>query len=463
MYRRLYISGVVAYVCMLVLSILFYKERTIFLDAAFNVFNIIKDQGFCIQHYRFGDVFSQLLPVIATRAGLPLSSILEAYSAGFIIYYFAAYVVCGTILKRYDLALVILLMNILFVSDTFFYIPTQLTEGVALLMVVYALMLDRRPGSIGALSWAIILLAAATVVFFHPLVVFVLGFTIAFFLVGKTSSANRKMLYILAAVYVAGIAVKSIFFRNHYEGSSLSGMKNFVTQFPDYFTIYSNKRFLYSCVTKYYWIPVLFTGIVFFYARTKAFRKLVFFAAFFFGYLMLVNISYPTNVTSAFYMENLYIPLSIFLAFPFVFDLLPAMEKSKLVIPLFVWIVITGIGRMYFAHNVYSQRLAFERRYLDEYDGRKIIAKATKEDTDTLMMLWGTPYEFLLLSVAERGVPASVIIDEDPPHREWANQFTKSLVVNWNVFPYAALPAKYFHFTDTTSAYTIEGAAAKLK
>ena len=91
MYRKAYFIGSGAYLIMLLLSMVFYKERTIFLDAAFNLFYIIKKGTFCIQSNRFGDFFSQLLPVITSRLGLSLNTVLRSYSTSFVIYYFSCY------------------------------------------------------------------------------------------------------------------------------------------------------------------------------------------------------------------------------------------------------------------------------------------------------------------------------------------------------------------------------------
>ena len=75
---------------------------------------------------------------------------------------------------------------------------------------------------------------------------------------------------------------------------------------------------------------------------------------------------------------------------------------------------------------------------------------------ETLQMMWGTAYEFLLLSESERGHPASIIIDEDPGRMPWPVSENKSLLVNWDTFPYKDIDPAYFHFTDTTSGYVIE-------
>ena len=455
MYKRLYFIGIPAYIIMLILSILFYKERIIFLDAAFSSFNMIKDGTFCIQHYRFGDAFFQLLPLIAIKTHQNLNIILASYSAGYIVYYFITYLICGSILKRYDFALVILLMNILFVSHTFYWMLSQLPQAMALLMIIMALITDNRFNKSSLLIWAIIFIVEVIIIYFHPLIVFALVFSIIFFKSGKRSLIDNKTLYTIAGIYFIGILLKFFLFKSAYEEHSASGLKNFITQFPDYFTLYSNRQFLFNCVIKYYWIPVLFISIVIFYIKTRVTKKLLFFVIFFLGYLMLVNISYPKAITPEFYIENLYLPLGLFLALPFVFDLLPAIEKYDIGVPVIILIILTSCVRIYSTHIVYSNRLVLERKYLDEYGNRKVIIGAKKTDIDQLFMLWGTPYEFLLLSECERNKPASIIIDEDPAHRPWIVDQKKFLVVNWNIYPYHQLNPQYFHFTDTTSGYTI--------
>src|SRR5262249_18600040 len=142
--------------------------------------------------------------------------------------------------------------------------------------------------------------------------------------------------------------------------------------------------------------------------------KLWLFICFFMSYLGLVNITYPSAETPSFYIENLYLPLSIFLALPVIFDLLPALEKKKLAIPFIAMVVTTGVIRIYSAHSQYPVRLNYERSYLDKYGTKKMIIKANEADHKTFQMLWGTPYEFLLLSESERHPPPSRLFS-DPP------------------------------------------------
>jgi hypothetical protein len=454
-YKRLYYTGFAAYATMLVLSVVFYKERMVLPDTAFFLFNIVKDNWFCIQVYRFGDVFSQLLAVPARRMGLPLDVIMVCYSAGFTLFHFACYAICGSVLKQYRFALVILLANLLFTTGSYYWAISQLPQSISLLMVLMALLADRKWENLRAYEKTIAAFLAITLAFFHPLAIFVLTYAILYF----SSTGNileRKAAYFVSAIYVAALAAKAIFFRTPYEQHSLSGLKNFAALFPNYFTTYANASFLVKCTGPYMAIPVLVAIIVALYIREAKWRRLSFFILCFIGYLFLINISYYSSKTPNFYIESLYMPLALILALPFVFEALAPSKNAFFNVFICGLIVIVGCMRLYTTHHTYTARLNWERALMGNYMDKKIILDAKKRNTAILQMLWGTPYEFWLLSTTERGKTASIIIDENPGERGWAWQLNNSFLVNWDVVPYRHLPVKYFRFTDSTFGYNIE-------
>lgn len=454
MYKRLYYTGVAGYIVLLVFSVLFYKERVIFVDTTFTIFHIIRDSFFRIEAFRFGDIFNQILPVLAVNARLSLNAIMMAYSLGFIIYYFICYIICGSILKQFDFALVILLLNVLFVTETFYWIPSELPQGMALLILTFAFARNKQIEQMKPVTWATLVCLLITLAFFHLILAIVLLYSIVFFTERKNVFKSRKILYTITVIFFCVIIVKALAFRSPYEQHAMGGLKNFITQFPDYFTLYSNKQFLHNCVTRYYWIPLLLLSIVIQYTTLRKWRQLAFFLFAFFGYLMLVNISYPTQATPQFYIENLHLPLAYILALPFVIDVIPTIKKG-IVLPIICLTIISGCIRIYITHNMYTSRLSYERRIIDKYDGQKVIVKASKADIDTLQLLWSNPYEFLLLSACERGKPASILIDENPERLGWAREKRKELIVNSDIVPYKALPVKYFRFSDTVNGYNI--------
>lgn len=452
MYKRLYFIGIPAYIIMLVLSVLFYKERTILTDAAYNLFYFVFDKSFFIPSYRFGEALSQLLPFIAVKGHLSLAGVAVSYSVGFILYYFLCYVTCGTVLKRYDLALIILLQNVLFVSDSFYFIASPLSEALAMLMVALAMLAreKRRKPLVFALEAAL----AVTIAFYHPIALIAVVFISVFFSL-KQGVIPKKNLIVFAACFFGAIAIKMLFFRVQYEAHSFSGLKNFIRLFPDYFTIYSNQQFLRCIITKYYWVFALFMTVAIFYSFKREWKKLLLFVAFFLGYLMLVNVTYPTAATPVFYIENLYLPLGTILAVPVIFDIAPVNGVRNVVPVLFILLIGTFFIRIYYTHQTYAARLGWERRFIQQHAHEKIIYPESKVPMDTLIMAWGTPYEFWLLSTIESGNTASLIIDKNPAERWWASDLRSSLLVNWNTYSYKKLDSRYFHFTDTTTGYVI--------
>ena len=439
-----------------VLSVFFYKERAIFLDCSYMIFQLVRTGSFCIEVYRFGDAFAQVLPLLGYKMGLPLSAISLGYSVGLLLSPVTCYIICGSVLKQYRFALVILLVSLLFATHSFYWTQSQVPQGIGPFMLVFALVWNKTVHDIRPFRMVAIAILLFVLAFFHPLMAVVLAYSIVFFLLRNDAGLNKKVWYLLAGFFISILILKAIFFRTEYERHSLSGLKNVVRLFPDYFNLYSNKTFLKNCITRYYWIPVMFFSIAVLYVKSKDYKKLAFFAASIVGYLLLVNVMYPAADTPVFYIENLYLPIGLFIGLPLVFDLLPVLEQKKTGMAIMILMMITGCARLYAAHVDYTARLNWERNFLAQNGNKKIIADAHKANAGILQMLWGTPYEFWQLSTIETGHTASIIIDDDPPHRDWAKEKTKALVVNWNVFPYRELNPKYFKFTDTTSGYIID-------
>jgi hypothetical protein len=119
-------------------------------------------------------------------------------------------------------------------------------------------------------------------------------------------------------------------------------------------------------------------------------------------------------------------------------------------------IVISCCGRIFFTHYQYTARLDWERKFIAKNAGKKVVMATAKAPIDTLIMAWGTPYEFWLLSTIEQGKTESMIVADSAQQFSWASGFHNKLITTWGCVPYDSLPKKYFHFNDTVSGYAIE-------
>ncbi len=456
MLKRTLLIGCLTYVTLGILALVFYKERMAFLDSSYILFSILRDGDFAIQVNRFGACLTQMFPLISSKLGLSLDSIMKVYSLGFIIYYFSLFYLCVGILKKYRFGLCLLLFNILMVADTFYWVMNEFIQGIALMIVFFAFLSRANDINLKDRFWyfPLITLFLFTLAFIHPLLIIPFAFATAYFYYFKHID-RRSLVNIFLTLFMFVLA-KNIFFRSAYDSSSMGGLKNFRSLFPDYFSIASNKNFLTYLIYDYYLLIPFFGIIIYCFIKENLKLPLGFIIAFFFGYLLLINVSFKDG-PDQFYIESLYLPLSLFLIIPFVFEILPKFKLNQAVIAISI-ICLIRIAHIYTSHQPYTDRVQYINNVLDETanNANKKMILATKDIAmDTLMMNWGSPYEFWLLSTINTGESRSILIIENPSNYNWALNRKDEFFTDWGLFRYDQLPKQYFNFRDT-SQYQIQ-------
>ncbi|MBZ0097444.1 MAG: hypothetical protein K8F30_00090, partial [Taibaiella sp.] len=408
--KQLYRYGFGAYISLFILSLVFYKERATFLDAAYHLFHIIKDGTPAIQHYRYGAIVTQVLPLAGCKLLLPLGSIMLIYSSCFVLWQALCYWLCGSVLKQYPLALALLLSNILFVTDSFYWPLSELPQGLAMLMVMTALLLSTgaHQGLKLVISAAVMLFA----VFFHPLLWIPATFIFLYFAINRAAPASKLIFFGGFVLFFLAFYLRQQLLTAEYDRNAMKGADNFLELFP-WTNIATNRVFLRDCLGKFAWIPVSFVAVSSLYIYQRKWLSLLSVIAFSGAYVLLVNTTFSNDKPAGFYMENLYLPLGVMLALPLVFEVLPALQLRRLAFSLFGLIALTALIRMYLAHDTYTTRLNWQRNFLEQHAGEKLLVAATPPMMDTLIMTWGTPYEFWLLSTTERDSTASIVITDN--------------------------------------------------
>jgi len=176
---------------------------------------------------------------------------------------------------------------------------------------------------------------------------------------------------------------------------------------------------------------------------------------FFFGFALLVNVSLP-NVKEQFYMEGQYLVMSLFVILPFIFDFLPIIKSNGVKTSLVLGIVFISLFRIYNTHTIYTERLNWNKNLLTEtanLKNPKLIINRNQIPIDTLLMTWGSSYEFWLISTVEQGKSRSVIITDNENELDWAMHERKTFLGRWDLKKYNELNRKYFKFNDTINSY----------
>jgi hypothetical protein len=456
--RTTYRVALICYLPLLIMAGLFYKERVAFIDLALHLFELVRNGAPAIQNYRFVALVTQWLPLAGIKAGLSLETLMQLYSLSFVLLQLAVYLLCGA-LKQYKAGLVLLLCQLLLVTHTFYWVQSELGQGLCALVLCYALMNRGVPRANGARIVSIIgnLILIPTVAFAHPLLAFPFGYGMLFLLFRKPARENQVAIAVATGLFIASFAIKLRFFHNSYDSAAFDGLRNFKAYFPNYFTLYANKRMLIHSLGTYLLLTIAAIAVPVFYIRRKQWQKLALFCCFAGGYLLLINVCYPGPEVLDFYIENMYQPLAFFCALPLIYEMMPLLRRRGIQLALGLGVALFGLARIYQQHTPYTGRVAWLERYIDRHRHEKLLSPFDENARKVLFMDWATPYEIWLLSTTRSSETASLIITEHMPEMIWitATGLPDVFYPTWGDFPYRELPKRYFRFTDSTTKYRL--------
>lgn len=450
-------TGILIYASLGLLAILYYIERTIFADVAFHLFYILKDCKLAIQVNRFGAAFTQVFPLICAKLHLPLEVTLMVYSEAFIIYSALTFLLCFLIAKEKSFAAVVMLFSIFMVTETFYWIQSELLQGIVFTVLFFAFLSRIKSSADVTGGFAgVYVLMIFFILFFHPLLIFVFVFFALFMLIDLRFVGAHKFIWASLVVVVIMTEIKNkLMLVPEYDSNAMETTQKIRSLFPHYLYLVSNLNFFKDLYSKFYLLPLVLLVITIFYLKYQQYKKLVLCYAFVFGYVALINITHDQG-GFGFYMESLYLPISIFVIVPLMFDVMPhftfPLQFSGL-----IFIFLTRIVSIQQAHIPFSQRIELEKNFLAKTENlpqKKLLIDEKDTPLDTLKMSWGTPYEFWLLSTIDLHETRSIVITDNPSSLEWALEKNKSFITKWGVFDYSGLPAQYFSLNDT-SFYTL--------
>lgn len=444
--KKLYNIGLFIYVFLLILSVVYYQERVILYDNSFYLFEMIRTDSFCIQRFRFISFLPELLSFLAIKVGAPLIVVSVLFSVGYSFFYFAIYLIVGLYLRKYQLAIVLLLVNTLIVSHTFFWNISELYLGIGLLILFFAIASDKNFKDLNvwqnnALLFLLVLISSS-----HPLILFPFAFLL-YFLFRQKVLEGKMSLYILS-IFIIFYIVNRVYFTDWYNSEKLNVLNNIKTLFPHYLDIESNHLLLKDAIRPYLFATILWGISSVFYLQKKKYFDLIITNLFLFGYLFLVNVSFPNEERTP-YMENMYLVISMVLGLIFIFEIVPDF-KRKSIAPAFILIIsIACLGRIVYYKQEYTNRIDWYKAYFNHQESKNIALPSDIAPNDILTMSWAVPFEVSLLSTIEYGTTYGLVfLDELNERMEEKPIFQYQLITPWSKLPYNELPQRYFKFSN---------------
>lgn len=398
----------VFFLVLCIFSILFYKERIIYIDSANYITNIIQT-GYPLISGRYGALFSQLLPLLAIKAGLSLKAVLISYSLSFILLFYLVFLVCVYILKNTGAGIIIVLILSLCVRDTFYYAVTEMHQGMVFSVFLYAWLYSPLNNETqNKLVKTIVPLAVVILCFItYPATIFPLLFTLFFFLIEKRQYFNFYY-YIVLFFTIALFLTKALLTsENAPEGREYAQILNFSESLVNIFelpAIVYLKGHSGTFTMIYVYFEIILLSLSLFYIYSKNYLKLSLMWIFTISYTV-VNAILHSKGDSGIVLEKSFIPLGFFVALPFASDLLPKLKiNSYLILSLFVIILFLRIRDISLRAKVQRERLAYISsvcNYARNLKGQKFFFKQENLNHDKILINWAFGMESLLMSSLE--------------------------------------------------------------
>lgn len=385
------------------LSIYSYKERMLFVDPAWIVFNIIHQKKWIIAEHRYGAFITQLFPLIVSYLGGSIKSILWIYSTSFYLFYLSVAWIVGRVLRQEWLAMILAIYLTLFVSDVFYWPNNEVHQGIAwmLLFIGLYLRIYERPSLILICISGI---AAFLAVSSHLLVAIPLLFLWSLIHIHKRfkNSFNHKIFWCFTGFILLLILIRYYLSNaGWYDPIKLQGVKEMSVQsISKSFRSGQSQTFLQSLIHNY-WISILvFLLSNYFLLKSRRYFSFMLLWGFSLAYYVLICITFPEayDRNLRFYMESEWAALSIIIAAPMVIYLRKNLN-TKL-----IFIIILSIRCIYilssytFFHQRFNELSNMLVRMEEKGITKAIIEEHEEIGQDYFIMTWGLPIESWLLS-----------------------------------------------------------------
>ncbi len=444
---------------LLAASIVFYRERMLFVDPCFVTFTILNTSELVITEHRYGAFITQIFPWMGGVLHLPLSVILVLYSASFYLFFTTVALLLIYRFKQYGLAILMAFYFTLFVSDVYFWPNNEVHQGIAWMFLFFGIVLDTKNEKPDWWFYPATLVTSFLAIFSHFIVFLPFAFLWIYFIIEKEHWKLPRNLTIIFSLILAGL-----FFIKYqlgvdgwYDGEKLKGVTDIgLSSILNTFSSGHAATMGWNVLIKYWLIiPMILIGLVILFKEKKLLLLGITLASLI-SYFILLCITFPDAFGREllFYMESQWMAFSVIGAVPFVYHFLPKLSARNITAIL---ILIFAVRLIYIANS----GVFFHNRYLalqslvdtaKEKGITKGVVRMNENISQTFLMTWGLPVETLTLSTIKGYNPPitiKAITNEEiitTSNDTFLSSFTKMNVSELNQF--------YFKI-DTTSNYQI--------
>jgi hypothetical protein len=387
---------------LLVLSAIFYREKVLFGDGSYLLFNIINKSKVEIQWGRYGSIVSQLLPYLAVKLSLPIRIVGLLYAMGFSAFYLLSVAICYWC-RQYALAILAALYFTLFFSDSFYWV-SEVPQAVGFLFITLSVLLwsGERKVSVIVIYPVFFLLSFLTIST-HFVVIIPFVFLWVYYLMGTQNLGfSKQRTIVLSLLLIAVVIFRFVTVGGKSgENSHLHNVTHFSIKDILFSFVSPVVTTFYNHLLTIYW-PILFVFAAGMYAMVKKNGKHI--AGWTIltcvGYIIIIGLTYGDHkgVFALFHIESEWGALSVIMAAAFVFEYLSQL-KTKTVVVLLLAIFGVRMGYIYKSARVFGDRNEIKNvlvRKMKEKGYSKVALYENKKLSDQLILDWTLPEELML-------------------------------------------------------------------
>ena len=437
-----------AWISLLILSLVFAAERVSFTDSAWQFFQKLNSESFVFPQDRYGIFWMAIPSWIGIRLGLPLSSQIYLFSAGYIAMYFLLWWICFYPLKNPKAAWLVLLSVILGTRQSFVHPISETHEALAFGALFWAILeSDFKPWTKYFFSLAVL----ANTMLIHPIAVFVLGFVLLSNWL-LSPKPNKPLLFSLLAGLVAWSFTRFLYSSGNYDAGQYALLKNI--QPSDLIPWkWVSLKFLATRSYYLYWPTGILAGwtLLTWWKQGKKMEIFILFGAIT-AYTLLAIITFRTG-DSDYMMEKNFLP-SVFMVSLLFLHTLFADSESNLGKNWLIMVCLAGIFICWRGISIFSTRLQAIDSLIElsmKQGHSKSYVLERDLDSKTYLVTWGLGVETYLRALTKYQQNVSIFIQNDslPPLK--SSDFR---AVPWQSYNNNQLNPSFFPH-DTASYYRL--------
>ena len=449
--------GVSFFVFYGVLTLIFYRERMLSFDSAAFSFEIVQTKSFFLPLKRWGSLFSQIIPLLFVKSGSSLTTFLIVYSFNFTLLYYIGFLIITVVFKNYRVGLIYLLTLCLTYRNTFYFSVSELSQGLALVVVLYAILcyFIKEKAKFKNLVLVLAALLIGSLYYFHQLLIIPIVFIFGLTIISNKEYKNYYLwLLLLFGVLWFGIHLL-LLSTNSYEISKIPSLAIFLTQLPNLNKLPSFIYFVYFFEKELIVATLLFVGSLILFLYKKQGLLFTFFLIYPLVYLLIIIITYYRGEGNNMY-EQYYILFGFFIALAVVVSTKKMISTNYLIIIL-IPVFIVSFYQIYASHELPTKRLQYLTNLVkngQKLSNKKYVIHPEDYPAKYAWGSWALPVETILLSSIESKHNSVTFYLPQPDEQVELNLTNGQLhAAPWHkwLMNTSVLDANYFNIPKNTS------------